>query len=78
MTPKLLPYEIIVRSVSGDTEAIGIVIKHFDAYINRLSLRRVKSADNTKTYYLVNEDIKLELHIELIVKLPRFDPMRER
>ena len=78
MTSKLLPYEIIVRSVSGDTEAIGVVIKHFDAYIDRLSMRLVKSADNTKTYYLVNEDIKLELHIELIVKLPRFDPTRER
>ena len=78
MTSKLLPYEIIVRSVSGDTEAIGVVIKHFDAYINRLSMRPVKSADNTITYYLVNEDIKLELHIELIVKLPRFDPTRER
>ena len=78
MTSKLLPYEIIVRSVSGDTEAIGIVIRHFDAYINRLSMRPVMSADNVKTYYLVNEDIKLELHIELIVKLPRFDPTRER
>ena len=78
MTSKLLPYEIIVRSISGDTEAIGIVIRHFDAYINPLSMRPVKSADNTKAYYLVNEDIKLELHIELIVKLLRFDPTRER
>lgn len=72
MSSKLLPYEIIVRSVSGDTEAIGVVIRHFDPYINRLSMRPVLSADNTKTYYLVNEDIKLELHIELIVKLPYF------
>ena len=74
----MLPYEIIVRSVIGDAEAIGEVIKHFDAYINRLSQRPVLSIDNTKTYYLVNEDIKLELYIELIVKLPRFDPTRER
>ena len=57
---------------------MGVVIKHFDAYINRLSMRVVISEDNTKTYYLVNEDIKLELHIELIVKLSRFDPTRER
>ena len=78
MASKLLPYEIIVRSVIGDAEAIGEVIKHFDAYINRLSQRPVLSIDNTKTYYLVNEDIKLELYIELIVKLPRFDPTRER
>ena len=78
MTDKLLPYEIIVRAVIGDAEAIGEVIKHFDAYINRLSQRPVLSMDNTKTYYLVNEDIKLELYIELIVKLPRFDPTKER
>ena len=78
MASKLLPYEIIVRSVIGDAEAIGEVIKHFDAYINRLSQRPVLSMDNTKTYYLVNEDIKLELYIELIVKLPRFDPTKER
>ena len=78
MASKLLPYEIIVRSVIGDAEAIGEVIKHFDAYINRLSQRPVLSIDNTKTYYRVNEDIKLELYIELIVKLPRFDPTKER
>ena len=75
MTSKLLPYEIIVRSTSGDTEAIGTVIKHFDPYINRLSMRTVKNEDRSKIYYL-NEDIKLDLHIELIVKLPLFDPLR--
>ena len=76
MTSKLLPYETIVRSTSGDSEAIGAVIKHFDPYINRLSMRPVKSEDGSKIYYYLNEDIKLDLHIELIVKLPLFDPMR--
>ena len=76
MTSKLLPYEIIVRSTSGDTEAVGAVIKHFDPYINRLSMRPIWSTDGTKTYYQLNEDIKLDLHIELIVKLPLFDPLR--
>ena len=76
MTSKLLPYEVIVRSTSGDTEAISTVIKHFDPYINRLSMRPGKNEDGSKIYYYLNEDIKLDLHIELIVKLPLFDPLR--
>lgn len=69
---KLLPYDTIQKAVDGDTQSICAVIAHFEGYINRLSMR-----EGTDLYgeprTCLNEDIKLELMIELIVKLPLFD-----
>lgn len=70
--PKLLPYETIHKSVSGDTQSICAVMEHFEGYINRLSMREGTDLYGEPRTYL-NEDIKRELIIELIVKLPLFD-----
>ncbi len=70
--PKLLPYETIHKSVSGDTQSICAVKEHFEGYINRLSMREGTDLYGEPRTYL-NEDIKRELMIELIVKLPLFD-----
>lgn len=69
---KLLPYDTIQKAVGGDTQSICAVIEHFEGYINRLSMREGTDLYGEPRTYL-NEDIKLELMIELIVKLPLFD-----
>lgn len=47
-------------------------MEHFEGYINRLSMRDGTDLYGEPRTYL-NEDIKRELMIELIVKLPLFD-----
>ena len=47
-------------------------MEHFEGYINRLSMRAGTDLYGKPRTYL-NEDIKRELMIELIVKLPLFD-----
>ena len=69
---KLLPYETIYKAVNGDTQSICTVMEHFEGYINRLSMREGTDLYGEPRTYL-NEDIKRELMIELIVKLPLFD-----
>jgi len=70
MKNDLLDYSTIVQTVSGDTSAIVAVLKHFESYINTLA-RRYVVADN-KRQFVVDEDIKRELEIELITKIHRF------
>ena len=69
---KLLPYETIRKAANGDTQSICAVMEHFEGYINRLSIREGTDLYGEPCTYL-NEDIKRELMIELIVKLPLFD-----
>ena len=72
MSEKLLSYGVIVSAVSGETSAILLVLKHFDAYMDGLSKRPVICRDGS-VIYTIDEDIKRELEIELITKLPRFN-----
>ena len=69
--PKLSPYETIRKAANGDTQSICAVMEHFEGYIN-LSMREGTDLYGEPRTYL-NEDIKRELMIELIVKLPLFD-----
>ena len=69
---KLLSYEEIVSAVSGNTDSICVVLKHFDPLICKLSMTPILCPDGA--YHLVlDEDIKRELEVVLITKLPRFD-----
>lgn len=72
MKAKLLPYETIYDAVQGDSEAILCVLKHFEAYINTLSRRKMITQDGVP-YWEPDEDIKRELEIELITKLSKFN-----
>ena len=64
--------ETIRKAANGDTQSICAVMEHFEGYINRLSMREGTDLYGEPRTYL-NEDIKRELMIELIVKLPLFD-----
>lgn len=69
---EFVPYEVIVSAVAGDTEAILLVLKHYEGYIDKLSRRKMMLANGAITW-MPDEDVKRELEIELITKLPRFN-----
>lgn len=59
---KLLPYEIILRAVTGEPEAVNTVIQHYIGYIKYLS------------YFqgCINDDIQDYLKAQLMEALPKF------
>ena len=38
---RLLPFSVIQKAAGGDVEAINAVLKHYEGYIARLSLREL-------------------------------------
>lgn len=69
---ELLSYETIEKAVSGNTEAICAVLKHFDGLICKLSMVPVLGSDEAY-HFVCDADMKRELEVELITQLPRFD-----
>ena len=59
---KLLPYEIIVRAVAGEPEAVSTVIQHYTGYIKYLSYFQGS----------INDDIQDYLKAQLMEALPKF------
>lgn len=70
----LTPYNTIMRAISGDTASIAVVLKKYESYMDRLSMR-IAYTPNGKKIMVKDEDIKRELQIELITKISHFDPM---
>lgn len=68
---KLLPYEVIAAACSGDVNAIELVLKHYDAYITRLSKRYRKEKYGILTRYF-DPDRKASLQEKLIKEIPNW------
>ena len=67
----LLPYPVIVSAVSGNVDAINMVLKHFEGFIVRLSTRTMyDEAGNPHLY--VDEELRRRLETKLIAKIPTF------
>ena len=56
--------EVIKKAISGDREAVGVVIEHYMPLINS------RSVINSK----INEDLKQHIILYIIEKLPLFVP----
>lgn len=59
---KLLSYEIIIRAVAGEPEAVSTVIQHYTGYIKYLSYFQGS----------INDDIQDYLKAYLMEALPKF------
>lgn len=67
----LLPYPVIAAAVSGNVDAINMVVKHFEGFIARLSTRTMyDEAGNPHLY--VDEELRRRLETKLIAKIPTF------
>lgn len=68
---KFLNLNIILAASKGDIEAMGIVLKHYEGYIRRLSIRRLYDEDGY-IHYCVDETLKERLEAKLIDKILSF------
>lgn len=64
-------YSTFQRALTCDPAALLKVVKFYDAYIDRLSKRPVLGSDGM-IYLRTDEDMKQELVLELLTKIPRF------
>ena len=67
----LLPFFIICAAVNGNTDAIHVVLKHYDRYITALATSYVKdSTGHTRAH--LNQHLKLRLETKLIMGILDF------
>ncbi len=67
----LLPYSTIQSATSGDAEAISTVLRHYEGYIARLSLRPVRDTYGC-TRLCVDEAVRRRVEIKLITGILEF------
>lgn len=67
-----LPYGTLKAAAQGDPDAIAAVLRHYEGYIAKLSLRRFYD-EYGGIYYGVDETIRRRLEIKLITGLLTFD-----
>ena len=61
----LLPYPVIVAANTGDPEAIGIVLRHYERQMSTLAIRKLRD-ERGNTYYGIDQDIYDRLRSRLI------------
>ena len=68
---QLLPYETIRVASRGNTEAVCAVLRHYEGYIARLSMRRLYD-EHGKAYLCVDETMRRRLEVKLIAGILSF------
>ncbi|MBQ6273880.1 MAG: helix-turn-helix domain-containing protein [Oscillospiraceae bacterium] len=68
----LLPYEIILLATSGDSEAIHVVLAHYEKYISALSTRAVRTEEGMARVFL-DAELQHRLENKLISRILAFD-----
>ncbi len=71
MPYNLMPFEVLQPALACDPAALLQIVKHYDAYINRLAERPILGSDGM-VYLCTDEDMKQDLVLELLTKIPRF------
>lgn len=61
----LLPYPIILAANAGETEAMSIVVQHYDSYIASLSMRKLQD-EHGNTYWGMDEEMRGRLRSKLM------------
>ena len=67
----LLPFSVIQIAAGGDVEAINAVLKHYEGYIARLSLRELYDKYGNP-HLCVDEELRRRLETKLITKILTF------
>ena len=68
----LIPIATIVSASQGDVEAVNKVLKNYEFYINKLASKHLID-DNGNDYFFVDETMKRDLQIKLIIALAEFE-----
>lgn len=68
---KIISYEVIEKVLTNEVNAIYEVLKYYEPYINKLSLREYYDTYG-KMIFVLDEDIKQMLQIKLVMKIIDF------
>lgn len=68
---RLLSYNTIQAASGGDPDAMSAVLRHYEGYIARLSMRQLFD-ENGNTYLCVDEGMRRRLEIKLIAGVLAF------
>lgn len=72
---RLLPFCVIEAATKGDILAIHKVLNHYEGYIRRLSVRRIKD-ESGSIRYCVDETLRQHLQSKLLVTILNFQMIR--
>lgn len=67
----LLPFHVISAATKGDTEAIGMILDHYDRYIAKLCTRQMID-ENGNSHSYIDEEMRMRLKIRLIMRTLAF------
>ena len=70
--PHLIPYPVIEAAISGDTDAVNEVIRHYSRYIAALC-RRTGYDENGNYCTYIDENLRKKLETKLIIAILGFD-----
>lgn len=68
----LLPFNVIAAAANGDTDAICVILKHYEGYITKLCTRTLRD-ENGNTYSYIDEEMCNRLKIRLIARTLAFN-----
>jgi hypothetical protein len=66
-----LALDVILAAIKGDEGAMRAVVKHYESYINALSMRRLYDEDGVQ-YLFMDEELRRELELRLLTKVATF------
>lgn len=56
----LLPFHVISAATKGDTEAIGMILDHYDRYIAKLCTRQMID-ENGNSHSYIDEEMRMRI-----------------
>ncbi len=65
---RLLPFSVIQKAAGGNVEAINAVLKHYEGYIAKLSMRELYD-EYGNPHLCVDEELRRRLETKLITKI---------
>lgn len=68
---RLLPYAVIQKAAGGNVEAINAVLKHYEGYIAKLSMRELFD-EYGNARLCIDEELRRRLETKLITKILTF------
>jgi hypothetical protein len=70
-----LALDVIMAAIDGDEGALRVVVKHYEEYITALSMKRLFD-EGGEQYLFVDEDMRRELEMRLIIRVLTFKPKK--
>lgn len=68
----LVPFSLIVKATDGNSEAINQIIRHYQGYMTRRSLRLMKDEYGNQSM-VVDEVLRGRMETRLITKILSFE-----